>query len=166
MQCLPDIVESYIGAIFVDSKFNFAEVERFFETHIRHYFEDMSIYDTFANCHPTTYLHNLLTLSFGCNNYRLLSSELPTDASVINAAAPQIIAVVMIHDKIIEEGVAGSSKYAKLKASSHALELLTGLAPFEYRQMYGCDCAQKKRDEEAGEEAEEGVVAERVGSAI
>ena len=55
-KCLPDIVESYIGAIFVDSKFDYKEVERFFEAHVRWYFEDMSIYDTFANCHPTVSL--------------------------------------------------------------------------------------------------------------
>ena len=53
LQCLSDVVEAYIGAIFVDSEFDFKEVERFFDAHIRWYFEDMSIYDTFANNHPT-----------------------------------------------------------------------------------------------------------------
>lgn len=46
-------MEAYIGAIFVDSEYNYGEVERFFEAHIRWFFEDMSIYDTFANNHPT-----------------------------------------------------------------------------------------------------------------
>lgn len=46
-------MESYIGAIFVDSEYNFAEVERFFDEHVRWFFEDMNIYDTFANNHPT-----------------------------------------------------------------------------------------------------------------
>ena len=83
-KALSDIVESYIGAIFVDSEYDLTEVERFFDKHIRWFFEDMSIYDTFANNHPTvsplsspkptlshhsphphqTYLHNLMTLSF------------------------------------------------------------------------------------------------------
>ena len=52
-KCLSDVLEAYIGAIFVDSEFNFTEIERFFDTHIRWFFEDMSIYDTFANNHPT-----------------------------------------------------------------------------------------------------------------
>ncbi len=49
---LSDIVESYIGSIFVDSEFEFKVVERFFDDHIRWFFEDMSTYDTFANNHP------------------------------------------------------------------------------------------------------------------
>lgn len=47
------MVESYIGAIFVDSGFNFRVVEDFYEKHIKPYFEDMELYDTFANKHPT-----------------------------------------------------------------------------------------------------------------
>lgn len=39
--------------MFVDSEFNYGEIERFFHSHIRWFFEDMSIYDTFANAHPT-----------------------------------------------------------------------------------------------------------------
>lgn len=46
-------MEAYIGAIFVDSEYDYKEVERFFEVHIRWFFEDMSIYDSFANNHPT-----------------------------------------------------------------------------------------------------------------
>lgn len=52
-QALSDIVESYIGALFVDSEFNYGEVERFFNEHIKWFFEDMNVYDTYANNHPT-----------------------------------------------------------------------------------------------------------------
>lgn len=47
------MVEAYIGAVFVDSEFDYLQVERFFKMHIEWFFEDMSIYDTFANNHPT-----------------------------------------------------------------------------------------------------------------
>lgn len=53
LQALSDIVESYIGALFVDSEFKYEEVERFFNEHIKWFFEDMTIYDTYANNHPT-----------------------------------------------------------------------------------------------------------------
>ena len=52
----------------------------------------------------------------------------------------RVVAVVMVHGQIIAEGEASSGKYAKLKAAKDALDLLQGLAPFEYRGQYGCDC--------------------------
>jgi endoribonuclease Dicer len=51
-KCLADIVESYVGAMFIDSGFNYAEVQRFFDEHIKWFFEYMAIYDTYANNHP------------------------------------------------------------------------------------------------------------------
>lgn len=47
------MIEAYIAAIFVDSDFDYTVVEAFFTVHIKPYFEDMSLYDTFANRHPT-----------------------------------------------------------------------------------------------------------------
>lgn len=51
-KCLADMVESYVGAMFIDSDFNYGEVQKFFDMHIKPYFEDMTIYDSFANNHP------------------------------------------------------------------------------------------------------------------
>lgn len=142
-KALSDIVESYIGAIFVDSEYNYKEVERFFDQQIREFFADMSIYDTFANNHPTTYLHNLLSLSFGCHNYRLMASEV--EAIAVGSPSTSI-AVVMIHDEIVAEGQASSTKNAKVKASSNALKLLQNMAPVEYRMKYTCDCGGAEKD--------------------
>lgn len=47
------MLEAYLAAIFVDSDFDFTVVQAFFDAHIKPYFHDMSIYDTFANRHPT-----------------------------------------------------------------------------------------------------------------
>lgn len=47
------MLEAYVAAIFVDSDFDFTVVEEFFHAHVRPYFEDMSLYDTFANKHPS-----------------------------------------------------------------------------------------------------------------
>ena len=46
----------------------------------------------------------------------------------------------MIHDHIIAEGQASSGKNAKVKASQNTLKLLQGIAPFEYRMQYQCNC--------------------------
>ena len=72
-----------------------------------------------------------------------MSDEIPP---LIEGSHPRIVAVVMIHDQIIAEGTASSSKYAKLKASQNALDLLSGLAPFEYRTLYRCNCSDPKED--------------------
>ena len=50
------------------------------------------------------------------------------------------IAALLIHDDIVAEGQASSGKNAKVKASGNALKVLQGLAPFEYRARFRCDC--------------------------
>lgn len=52
-QCLSDMLEAYLGAIFIDTGLDFQVVESFYIKHFKPYFEDMSLYDTFANKHPT-----------------------------------------------------------------------------------------------------------------
>ena len=72
----------------------------------------------------------------------------------------------MIHNEIVAEGTASSTKYAKVAASKNALEQLQGLAPFEYRIRYRCDCSDGEEGD--GEQAAATMVAldDRVGSAI
>ena len=47
------MLEAYLAAIFVDSDFNYSVIEDFYNRHVKPYFVDMSLYDTFANRHPT-----------------------------------------------------------------------------------------------------------------
>ncbi|PGH14121.1 hypothetical protein AJ79_03238 [Helicocarpus griseus UAMH5409] len=148
-KCLPDMLEAYIGAIFVDSNFNFGVVEDFFQRFIKQYFEDMSIYDTFANKHPTTYLHNRLAIDFGCTNYCLKAGEVPP---IVDGEDPRVLAAVIIHDEFVAEGIASSARYAKIKASEAALAKLEGLAAFRFREKYGCDCVANKGEEAGVEE--------------
>ncbi|KAF7176654.1 hypothetical protein CNMCM7691_003306 [Aspergillus felis] len=146
-KCLPDMVEAYLGAIFVDSKFDFQVIEAFFERQIKPFFEDMSIYDTFANKHPTTFLHNKLTNEYGCTNYCLKAGELPT----IDGAPAGVLAAVIVHGNVISEARWSSSRHAKVKASEKALTVLDGLLPFEFRQKYHCDCQEIKNSSSATE---------------
>lgn len=128
----------------MDSSFNYAEVQKFFDQHIKPFFMDMTVYDTFANHHPAMRLHNLLSVELGCTDYHVMSEELPV---LSPGSPPKVIAGVMIHDKIVADGVAESGRYAKIKASSTALKLLQGLAPFEFRMKFGCDCKPSMNDE-------------------
>lgn len=141
-KALSDIVESYVGAIFVDSAFNYQEVERFFQAHVRWFFEDMSIYDTFANNHPTTYLHNLLTLTFSCHDYRLMANEIE---AVIPGGPPTSVAALLVHGEVVADGEASSTKNAKVKASANALKIMQGLTRDAYRAKYKCQCTGEEK---------------------
>lgn len=150
-KALSDVVESFVGAIFVDSEYDYREVERFFDAHVRWFFEDITIYDTFANNHPTTYLHKLLSLSFGCAEYRLMASEVE---SVIPGGSPTALAALMVHNEVVADGEASSTKQAKVKASSAALKLMQGMSRDEYRLTYRCDCTAKEEKDWVGKEGD------------
>ncbi|KAM0573918.1 hypothetical protein ACHAP9_001786 [Verticillium nonalfalfae] len=70
---LSDVVEAYIGAIFVDSGYDYSQVQAFFEKHIRPFFADMALYDSFASSHPVTTLARMMQQDFGCQDWRLLT---------------------------------------------------------------------------------------------
>lgn len=135
-KCLPDVVEAFVGAIFVDSEYNYKEVERFFDEHIKWYFTDMSIYDTFANKHPTTFLTKFLQINMGCMDWSVILREIPN----IDGSKPQVMAVVMVHDQIVANHKCESSRYAKVGAAKKALDILKGLPLPEFRTKFGCQC--------------------------
>ena len=144
-KCLPDLIESYVGAMFIDSDFDYNVVQNFFDSHVKWYFEDMSLYDTFANNHPCTHLHNLLQTTFGCQDYRLMAKELPA-ADGIALERKDVVAVVMVHNDIIAWTKGKSGKYARTRVASQAIEAIAGLAPFEFRSKFGCRCHLKGDD--------------------
>ena len=78
-----------------------------------------------------------MTLTFACSNYRLMAGEIP---SIEPGGTPRSIAGLMVHNEVIAEGQASSGKNAKVKASIAALKQLEGLALFEFRKLFGCDC--------------------------
>jgi endoribonuclease Dicer len=149
------MLEAYLAAVFVDSDFDYKVIENFFTCHIKPYFVDMSLYDTFANKHPAvrdlsthlchtfiltqvkqTYLYNQLTNVYGCGEYCLKSGKLP----VVDNEQPTILAAVMIHGICVADSIGTSSRYAKVRASERALEAISGMLRDDFRNKYGCDC--------------------------
>ncbi|KAJ5563547.1 hypothetical protein N7535_008711 [Penicillium sp. DV-2018c] len=141
-KCLPDMLEAYLGAIFVDSGFDFTVIEEFFEKHVMPFFRDMSIYDTFANRHPTTYLHAKMSQLYHCTDYCLKSAEIP----IVDGETPRVFAAVMVHNQPIADATASSSRYAKVRASSRALAAIEGLSLSEFRKTYHCYCHNEPID--------------------
>ncbi len=159
-KCLPDIVESFVGAMFIDSDFDYGVVQTFFNDHIMWYFEDMSIYDSFANNHPCTQLHGLMQITYGCQEYRLMARELPAPDGV-EVEKKDLVAAVLVHNEVVAFSPGKSGRYARVRAAQKALEALEGLAPREFRVRFGCDCFGKVDGEK-----EEGVVDGEVGVGV
>lgn len=139
-KCLPDIIEAFIGAIFVDSSFNYREVERFFDEHIKWYFDDVTLYDSFANKHSVTFLNRYLQENMGCAQYRIHATQLP---DIGDGLPPKILATVMIHGQVLTGEERESARYAKVAVAQKALEILKSGTLTEFRQTYRCDCKEK-----------------------
>lgn len=161
---LADMIESYIGAIFVDSGFDFAQVQRFFDEHIRWYFEDVGLYDTYANNHPVTALSKFVEQQMGCARYNISANQHPDDG---DGLPPQVTAAVMIHSQIICAETRESVRYAKSAVAKTARDIFRGISPDEFRKRWGCDCKRKGAlDEDVVAEVDEKVVADIVREEI
>lgn len=74
------MLEAYIAAIFVDSGFDYTVIETFYNRHIKPYFVDMSLYDTFANKHPTVMMKiSVISTHFHATNDQIDISIHPVD---------------------------------------------------------------------------------------
>jgi len=137
-KALSDLVESYIGAILVDSDWDYSQVENFFADHVLWFFENINDYDTFANRHPTSYIHKKLTDEYKCMDFTILSSD-PKPGEI----ETNITAGVVVHGKVMASSKGTSSRYAKVRASQQALQLLNGVGLEEFREKWQCDCRRK-----------------------
>ena len=145
-KCLADVIEAYVAALFVDSEFDFNVVQHFFNLHLKPFFLDMTLeaYENFASNHPTTRLSRLLSINFGCTEWRMGALETET---VIPGKGKAIAAMVMIHRKVHFHSLGQSGRYARVRASHAALEKLDGLPPYEFRNRYECDCVDEGEGE-------------------
>jgi endoribonuclease Dicer len=146
-KCLADMVEAYIGAVFIDSNFNYGEVQRFFNQHIRPHFEDMSIYDGYANNHPCTALHHLLDQTYGCRQYRLITKQVPLTGAF---DAKGVVVAVMIHNEVFAHDMGESMRYARVRVAKLALEKIEGLRLADFRQRFKCGCSDDTQADGSG----------------
>lgn len=163
-KCLPDVVESYVGAVFVDAGFSYAAAVRpFFDAHVRPWFADMGLYDAFANKHPVTFLARLMQARFGCREWRVLVREVddPADdaaaaaAAVPGSAGQLVVCALRVHGQTVAHSVGTSGRYGKISAAKRALKVLEGMEVGEFRRSYGCACALENGVFVHGEEVEE-----------
>lgn len=166
-KALADLVESYLGAVLVDSGFDFREIEKFFEKHVKWFFEDIEAYDTFANRHPTTHLFRLLREEFRCRKSSpeviesSLSPSTTRDGEDDDGAGDEAVTGIkvhvawFVHGKIVAASSGQGAKYAKVRASRAALKKLGKLKVDEFRKEWECDCVRKGKKKEQHEENED-----------
>lgn len=140
-KCIPDVLEAYVGAIFVDSGYDYSTVQRFFARHIQPYFLDMRIYDTFANKHPVTFCTQFIYDTFGCHAYGLHSEEIRImDDEGTWTGSTKVAAGILIHGQVVDGTIRESGRYAKVAAARKALAKLQGMTKMEFIKEFGCDC--------------------------
>lgn len=144
-KALSDVVESLVGAMFVDSEFDYTVAEKFFNTYMLPFFEDMHIYDSYANQHPTTFLSNKMR-ELRCERFTIKNAELPWDRTDPEAK-PIILAAVIVHGKILAYGEGEQSKGARIAAAKIALDRLNAMAPDEFMRDW-CYCDEIRAEVE------------------
>jgi endoribonuclease Dicer len=143
-KALPDIVEAIVGAMFVDSGYNYDVVRTFAETRILPYFKDMNRYSQFGHRHPVTVLgHRLHDL--GCKDWRFFCSNAPCspDEGVKAIMESEVLCGLMIHQKIVANGTGLNSRTAKSAVAKKVRPMLADLEPEQFRERFGCKCVRK-----------------------
>jgi len=168
-KALPDVLEAYIGAIFVDSEYDFSVVQAFFDKHVKPWFQDMHVYDTFANTHPVKMVGTLMQSRFHCSDWRILvrsaaiSGGNSSDGAVgllgDSTRTQDVVCGVLVHGKMLAHTVSESGRYGKVAVAKKALAILEGMDFDGFRGTYGCDCVVEEEDDASHLE-------EVIGSAI
>lgn len=153
-KCIPDVLEAYVGAMFVDSEYNYTTVQRFFKAHVVPYFSDMHMYDTFANKHPVTFCTQYIYETFGCHAYGLHAEEIHVedDAGTLTGQV-QVVAGILIHGQVVDGAVRESGRYAKSAAARKALDKLQSMTKEAFVSEFRCDCKPGEEAEDIGESA-------------
>ncbi|KAI6784800.1 Dicer-like protein-like protein [Emericellopsis cladophorae] len=149
-KALADVVEAVVGAMFVDSQYNLNVVRCFFNVHVQPFFEDMSIYDTFASSHPVNLLAKKMQMEFECRDWRLLVKLVPCPLSQGIQAITQddVLCGLMVHGRVVEDAKAKASKDAKAACAEKAVGTLLTMKLADFREIMGCDCGQDDGGEE------------------
>ncbi|KAI8637061.1 putative dicer-like protein [Parasitella parasitica] len=121
---LSDVVESLIGAVFVDSEFNLAPVEKLFDKLLRPLLDEHISISTIQE-HPSSKL-KCMVQEFGCKQ-----------CETRNVYTKEQHCVVFIHGEAYASGSGVNTKEAKKKAATNACQRIEDL-PDEF--MARCTC--------------------------
>lgn len=134
-KALSDLIESYLGAVLIDSDWDYNQVESFFNRFVLPFFQEIGVYDNYADKQPTTWLHNRLARDFKCQDFAVQCRQLDD-----GAGEAEYLGYVMVHDRVVADARGTSPVYTKVRASKRMLEQLNGMSREEFRRIHGCNC--------------------------
>ncbi|KAG6013044.1 hypothetical protein E4U43_007513 [Claviceps pusilla] len=142
-KALSDVLEAVVGAMFVDSGYNYQVVQDFFDQFIRPYFEDMAPYDTYAAGNAVTVLTKLMQDVFQCRSWRLCVAAVPCGSETGAAALTEenVVCAMMVHGKAVDSQIRGNGREAKIGVAARVLRQVQGMDRDTFRGRMGCDCA-------------------------
>ncbi|KAJ4390605.1 Dicer-like protein 1 [Gnomoniopsis smithogilvyi] len=153
-KCIADVLEAYLGAIFVDSEYDYATIQRFFNKHMLPYFSEMRIYDTFANKHPVTFFTHYVFEKFGCHAYGLHAEEISVrDGDDVITGQTKVVAGILIHGHVVEGAVRESGRYAKVAAARKAMAKVQDMTKEDFVKEYSCKCKLVEEPDDIHESA-------------
>ncbi|KAI8876441.1 dicer-2 protein [Backusella circina FSU 941] len=134
---LSDVVESVLGAVFVDAGFDLKPIEVLFEKWFMETFEE-HISPGNIVCHPITKLTHTFQ-RFGCEGFKIrnITSE-RTDADSQKA-------VIFLHDQALSNGASSNIKMARRHAATRALQRLED-EPNVLNDVCNCRISLLKKD--------------------
>ncbi|KAG5948271.1 hypothetical protein E4U53_006327 [Claviceps sorghi] len=142
-KALSDVLEAVVGAMFVDSRYNFEVVQDFFDKFIRPYFEDMPRYDTCAAGHAVTVLTKRMQDVFQCRSWRLCVAAVPcgpeTGASALTDE--NVVCAMMVHGKVVDSQIRANGREAKVGVATRVLQQVQDMDKDAFQARMGCDCA-------------------------
>lgn len=141
-KALADALEALIGAMFVDSKYDYSVVQDFFTTWVQPYFQNMELYDKYASNHPVTAVTHRLQQDLGCQKWTMCVSAVPlaVEMGVSILSDNDVLCALMIHEKVVEHATARSGSDAKAMVAKMALGRFEKLTRKDFREVVGCDC--------------------------
>lgn len=141
-KALSDLVEATVGAMFVDSEYDFDVIRRFTEQHVLPFFRDMSKYDTLASTNPVTVLEHHLRNHFRCDEFATFCKSVPcgVEEGIKAITESEVVGMMLIHKKPISDARAQNGDSAKSSVAKTVMEMITGLSQADYREKFGCDC--------------------------
>ncbi|KAG6035504.1 hypothetical protein E4U41_006045 [Claviceps citrina] len=140
---LSDVLEAVVGAMFVDSGYNYQAVQDFFDNFIRPYFTDMSRYDSYAAGNPVTVLTKLMQDVCACRSWRLCVAAVPcgSEAGASALTDQNVVCAMMVHGKAVASLVRPNGRDAKVGVAGEVLRQVRDMDRHRLRAAMGCECA-------------------------